>query len=76
MASFGFHGGNTAFGTAVAEAVQESRVLRLLPPVVLTSLCQAPVQRVTFAAPCSPKKKKKRHDVVFVKGYANGEWSK
>ena len=49
--SFGFHGGNTAFGAALAEAVQESLVVRLLPPEALTSLGQALVQRVTFATP-------------------------
>ena len=53
MASFGFDDANTAFGAALAEAVQESGVARLLPPEALTLLGQALVQRVTFAAPCA-----------------------
>ena len=41
MASFGIDDCNTAFGAALAEAVQKSGVARLLPPEALPSLGQA-----------------------------------
>ena len=53
MASFGFGDDTTAFGAALAEAVQESGVARLLSREALSSLGQALVQRVTFATPCA-----------------------
>ena len=53
MASFGFGDDTTAFGAALAEAVQESGVASLLSREALSSLGQALVQRVTFATPCA-----------------------